>query len=766
MSPSSPAPRPEASRVPAPEEPGENGRERALALLLLLPAAALAWPGQSAVVPGAGDAVLGGTALSALLLLPAAAMLALGGALPRIRGLPLLAAPLAAALLALGLGRVTDTLEANRMLLVAGVAATTLLGGASLGEGGRRILGRGFVLLSILWTLRALGGHYLAGEPQPTGNLENTGVLSQAALPGAAVGVWLALSRRGLWRVLGGLAFAAFLAHAALTPVYAGALGLALALTATAVGSPWAARFARVRQVFGGLAALVVFCAIGARPGSAGDEDGAPTPPQATPAEIPGTGDAGGFEVRLRVWGRMPWLVAHHALLGVGPGQFHAAFPPYRDPAEIELSTLSRELRDVPEVQHAHSDWLEGLAQFGLIGGVCWILFLAAGARAALRAVSSSEVRAAGLGTATLALLTNSLVHEPLLANPAAATLGFLLLGQMLAREPRAPVGPAAGGARAAWRAWLRRLAPGSPIVLLLLGALPAWSILAHHRALSTALERGETGDPDGLAHALDAALEARPDSVLALSLAASRSQGGPAGDREAIGYLDRALGQRPHSIGLLNNGARLLARIRRLGEARTLWMRALALDPANPLLLSNLARVELELDLVEESLGRLEALRAAGRLPAGLPRHLGAEEIRRGSMEQAVAVWAWLDPDLAPPEPYALIERAAAAREEGDALYADGLEALAHWLWGREHVELESPRQAVISLRQAYQRASAGPEVPLSLGLELAAAQALAGQTDAARRTLEGLAHGPSDREGLPEWAREALSGLDAAAQ
>ena len=71
-----------------------------------------------------------------------------------------------------------------------------------------------------------------------------------------------------------------------------------------------------------------------------------------------------------------------------------------------------------------------------------------------------------------------------------------------------------------------------------------------------------------------------------------------------------------------------------------------------------------------------------------------------------------------------------------------------------------------MISLRQAYQRASAGPEVPLSLRLELAAAQALAGQTDAARRTLEGLAHGPSDREGLPEWAREALSGLDAAAQ
>ena len=37
-------------------------------------------------------------------------------------------------------------------------------------------------------------------------------------------------------------------------------------------------------------------------------------------------------------------LVASHALLGAGPGQFAAAFPPYRSAREIEISTHGRTL--------------------------------------------------------------------------------------------------------------------------------------------------------------------------------------------------------------------------------------------------------------------------------------------------------------------------------------------------------------------------------------------------------------------------------------
>jgi O-antigen ligase len=125
---------------------------------------------------------------------------------------------------------------------------------------------------------------------------------------------------------------------AARDPVIASALALAGAILVLAVAGPMPGR---VRALLLGVAAIAVVGLVVPRP--------APTS-----SEGSGSPATGGFGVRASIWSRSLAMLADRPWTGVGPGQFEARFPPYRDPKEIELSTHGRAIDAETEVEHPH----------------------------------------------------------------------------------------------------------------------------------------------------------------------------------------------------------------------------------------------------------------------------------------------------------------------------------------------------------------------------------------------------------------------------
>src|SRR5262249_30771196 len=112
-----------------------------------------------------------------------------------------------------------------------------------------------------------------------------------------------------------------------------------------------------------------------------------------------------------------------HAAVGVGAGNFAAAFPPYRDPEEARISSRDFALESSPET--AHCDPLEIAAETGVPGLLALIGLLLVTARACAKASGFAAIAAAGV----VAIATTSLSRSPLLPNPAAFLALFGLLG-------------------------------------------------------------------------------------------------------------------------------------------------------------------------------------------------------------------------------------------------------------------------------------------------------------------------------------------------
>jgi O-antigen ligase len=126
-------------------------------------------------------------------------------------------------------------------------------------------------------------------------------------------------------------------------------------------------------------------------------------------------------EGRLALWGETLDLVAAYPLLGCGFGAYEPAFLRYK--------------RSAPMVndRHSHNDYLEALAEGGVIGFVICIVVAAGPAAAAIRAsrrprsVSSGALALACVGSLT-AILAHSLVDFNLRI-PANGMVFFWLLG-------------------------------------------------------------------------------------------------------------------------------------------------------------------------------------------------------------------------------------------------------------------------------------------------------------------------------------------------
>jgi len=681
---------------PSSGPPGERAAraDGALGALLALPSLLLAWPGPGAVLELDPVPHLAAVGWSALALLPAALLL-----VTRARRAPLALAgvlvPLAVATAVLG--GVTDVLEARSAVLHLVLLAVALLGGAQLGRRGLATFAALVAACSLLLTATAL-----ARGDGGAGVLGNSGSLSQAALPGAVLAA-VAVARGPLPLAVAALPAAVLFGwHAFTTPVLAGLActggALAVAGLRRAGGpAPAAAR----RQVWVpralGAALLALFAVLvaSAPPGGAGDD--------APPAAGPVGGPTGGIAVRRALWRDALALVRDHPLVGVGPGQVHAAYPPYRSREEIEASTFGRRFAANVEVPHLHHDLLEGWARWGLVGGLPWTVLLVLAAWRGGRAALGGDALRAGAGAAVVAVAVNALVHAPLLTNPAAALPSFALVGALFAGGPVRP-----------------RLARAAAVAgaLALVVLFPLHHALRVHGAELAERQRrvaeapAAEGSPRdarerwlAVERALARALDAAPDSALARTLHALHLQAHPERRDDALDEWRRVLALRPHQLGALENAGLLETSTER---RRALWERALALDPAHPRVLANLARLEADAGYAELALAyaaRLRDRHAADGL--GEPAELAAlhERIARGTSEPDARRRAWRAVvELAPERTDAEHElaraeleggRVAAAHQRLDALAARGrldpafVRELAATELVRGHVEL-----------------------------------------------------------------------------
>ncbi len=746
---------------------------QALPWLLLLPACLFAAP----FSPLTDDPYphLAGTGWTACLSLPLALVLLVGGA--RTAAVwPFSLLFLWALCISRPLGPVTDTFEARRALLVLALVPLFFAGGATLGARERSAFAFLLVLLSCLWTGWALvSGLTGLGSGSLAGVLGDTGSLSQAALPGAAIGaVWLA-RESGARRAAGALALVSFLVHVAVAPVLAGSHSLLAALGLGALlGGP------RGRGRLGALALAALLAPLVGLAVKQWRAEEAPPSASAVPAPAVSTHELAGLGVRGRIALAALALVGDHPLLGVGPGQFQAAFPPYRDPGEIELSRHGVCSELDTEVEHAHDDWLQAFCELGIPGGLLLALGLVLVAGRALRELRSDERTA--LATAALALLVNALVHSPLLANSASSSIGLALFGAVSARDAREQ----------------SRVTGLVVAVPALLAAACAGPLVRHGRALceyvrsireSSSLAQA----PDGAlalmrfqeafgraAAAVDEALAAAPTSAPARVLGSQvdlkrwpvHAQEGSGGSRPTAEVdWDDVLEVRPHSVQAWEQSATNHARSGAVEEARARYGRALALSPSHPRIIENAARLECTIGDLERGLRHIEQLRSQGCLDPQWLESLGNERVLQfGAPTRAARLFFEKELRELVPE-----ELHARSREpERAPVSADALECLAQLLWARDHVAHGAFELAVRNYRQAYDRSRIHREGGAALyRLELAAAEARTGRVDEAREHAQapsnatgapgtpGAPGSASGAEELSDWARDALREL-----
>lgn len=728
-------------------------RERLLPWLLVLPALLLVTP----LSPLAEDPYphLAGEGLAVLLLLPLAlSLLASGAQAPRAWPFAL---ALLWALLSWFAGRGTDALEARRALCVLAALPLALVGGAALDARGRRTFAALLVALSVLWTGLALARGF-SGESF-AGVLGDTGSLSQAALPGAAIGgAWLA-GESGRKRLWGTAALALFLVHSAAAPVLAGAHTLLAGFVLAAWRGP--ARARRGLLVLALATLLAPFAGLAARQALEG------SPPTIEGAPTSHSRSLGGLAVRGRVWTAALGLVADHPVLGAGPGQFQAAFPPHRDPREIELSRHGVCSELDTEVEHAHNDWLQGFCELGLLGGGLLALGLALSARDGLRALADEE--RAPLALAALALLVNAFVHAPLSGNPAAGPLALALFGCV------AQVGPKNRVFASLFCLPALLAFPFAPALITHGAALSEYTRCARRieelaGASSDADQRSATaaalvGELERARAVVQIALAASPASAPARELAA-RTIRDTASPAERLDAWDRLLEVRPNSTEGWEQGAVICARAGRFAEARTRLARALELSPTHPRLLKNSARLELTRGELEQGLRAIERLRELGCLDPAWTSALGNELVLELGLPERGARVLFGAPlsSLSAEDLHARARLADPEESEG------AMECLAQLLWAREHALANAFDLALRNYRQATRcsHARRGTEAgPAALfALEQAAAEVRAGRRAEAETRVRGVALEPTTWAELPDWARVALHELGLAPQ
>jgi O-antigen ligase len=713
---------------------------------MLLPAIALVWPGPGSLLADDFIPQSTGAGAAAILSIPAAIVLVLRKAAPAARGLTLYLVALLVGIGWFSFGELSDTFEAGRVLLVAITGLVMLLSGASLGERGRGILARGAVCISLALLVPA----HLDRANGWTGVLGNTGATSEAALAGALAGAFLAIDASRTWRALGIAALALHVAYAARIPVIAGALSLAVVLAASSLLARSLPRAARVAFALIACAALVFVALPIARarlPSELGASSAAPSSDLAAPVA---PGNTGGFEVRARIWSASLSMLRDHWAAGVGPGQFIARFPAYRDAREIELSTLGRKLTAETEVEHPHNDWLATILDAGVVGGACWIAFLGCVMLASLHALRTREGSVRALAAASIGLSANAFVNATLSNDAVSSSLAFAMFGCVLAE---------AGSERSVL---VRRFVALCAAALLVLQAPRAFAHVRHGRALHP-LAAAASIDADARIRALDKALDACPDSVLALRLHARALEERRADPAVIHAEWLRVLAARPLHVEALIQIGLLAARAGSPEQARPYLLKVLEIDPRHPGALQNLAVLELEDGQLKAGLDYLDRLVRVREPDGAWLTDLACRLYLHGRERESDALMQRIDPklvQLSAEEAYALSKD---ERAKQHALLADMLESRAQRSWARDHMRAGRFKDAVRIYRQDMRITRDYVEDgAVEVRLELAAALLASGRADEARAEAEKLHPKRCDRDALPSFASDRLRATD----
>lgn len=720
----------------------DDVRRTWLAWALLLPAVALAWPWPEPLLARDLMPQATGIGVVALLSIPAALLSAWIARAAALHGIVVFSAWLAGVGLWTLSGQLLDTFEGARAVLCACTSFALLVAGAQLSVRGRVIFLRGTIAISIAWLVHA----HLDRAHEFAGALGNSGHLAQAALVGALAGAAAWTSASPLWRVLGTIALSLELAYAARVPVLTAIVALSVPLALAA----WRAReTARVLRI-GWAAVAVATIAAGlfaVMPARTSD---------AQPGATSGvSSDTGGVEVRLRVWRASCAMLADHPWSGVGPGQFAAAFPAYRDPREIALSSHGRLLTLETEVEHAHNDWLTPVLESGMLAGLAWLVFLAWIARAALRALRSDagpeSAHTVPFAIAALGILTSAIAAAPFTFDAATLSLAFPVFGVLLA-DARPAARPIAARARAL-----------TALALLLVCAPRARAFVQHGLALQ---ELAAEPPPSALAadaHVRDA-LNACRDSVLARTLAVRAARMHGAGREELETQWHAILDLRPQRVEAWIELGFLAAIHGDRATARPRFETALALDPENPSALQNLASVEIEDGRTDAGLAYFERLQRVRPLPPSWLDELGARLWLRDVGDAAEALFARTRPELAGLSSDFAYATSRELEKTKPGIVADALESRANRMWAREFASRGEFDNAVRNYRAdlAIVRHHREP-LPSSVLLEFAAALALTQRADEARHAVRDIAIDPAVIAALPEWARKAVAELQA---
>ncbi|MEX1025439.1 MAG: hypothetical protein WD226_10225 [Planctomycetota bacterium] len=707
-----------------------RSRDFLLVLALLVPAALF-------VVPRtlAGDPYphLSGAGWTALGLVPLAMLLLVGPGRPRPFETALLVGVAGWAAARYFLGDLSDAFEARRAVVVWLLAAVGFGAGSALGAEGRRLLSEGLVLLSIALSAGALM------DPDLAGTLANSGATSQAALPGAVIGAWFAAARRGAFGWLGGLAALAFIAHAVLAPVLAGALAFALGTGALLLARDVRTRTGRVRTL-GLFVALPILGLLLAR--ALPHES-----PVAQPvsADVPAPSDLAGAGVRARIWSTLPSAIRDAPFEGFGPGQFQAAYPPFRDPREIEASRHGVCLGGLTEVEHAHSEPLHVASELGFPAGLAFLAFLVLVARRAALAIQTDGEGTRGMGAAAFAALAAALLHASWSFVPANALASFALFGALAGSSATPRIG----------RVLVRAAAVG-----LIATAPWALDFVRHGLALRTVVAAAEVDDPDAHSTALERAVGIAPDSFPA-AMGLARRTADPA---DPTPWL-RLLEQRPHSVELLERLGHAHLAAGDPVAAADAWDRALSFSPTHPRFLRNRIRLGWESESAERADELFERLRELGCVDDDWIRQRGIDALLHGRIDAGLSVLERLEPDVNLRVGDSLHERAREATDAGATRTGEALRTAASTIWAREHAANGDFRDAVRLYRQAVLAARAGsgaPRAPTPLAIEFAAALWHADDPERARAEVEGLELDERTRRDLPTWALETWPLLD----
>lgn len=679
-------------------------------------------------------------------------------------GLPLLLIPMALA--AYHLKDAGDSFNAWRALVALVTATAYVIVGSSLRQDGREVLRTGLPVGTLLLLASVALG------PDSIGSLQNTGDLSEAALPGAVLGAGAFLTAVGPMAFVGFAALLAYGLFAGLSPVHAGTASLAVAaafalLSSVASksggenGRRAAAKRARLLLVAVLLGVLSFAGNHVLRSSSSSDS----APKEDAYAEAPAdptSASFGGVEFRRLTWAKIPALLAETGLDGAGPGQFQAVFPPFRDPAEIEFSSFGRLEPTPQEVEHAHNDYATALVEYGWIGGGAFLLFMLLSLWRSGQAIGGEEKIRRDFGIAAVAITANAAVNSPLLYSPLAAMPAFLVLG-VVASPALSHTSSAKAGL------WAHVLV----LACLAMVAGKATSFFGYGRAMAEikgaviTLQDGRVRlEANRLMSVLEVALEHRPDAFMALEKKAEVLRLLPTPSPALLETQETLRRLRPHSVATLINSAQVSIKNSNLTEAWGFLDAAIQLDPQNPDVLRYRTGLAFRLRDAEAFKSALNDLGAVQPMSTEELREFAYEalvgcrlEVAQPSLDRLVLRTGQAAVDVT--DPNSLFTASQFADEHGDEEMRRAYMSSFNYHMALDHLQKSLPAIATGNARQSLQRAESAGVDTGAIRLIYAAALAADEEQVEAEAALD---QAPIRREDGDRMAPAVRAALDAA--